>query len=95
MEEAEAAAPAVCSGRTPEVRISREKRVRGRSESATSVGGTTSSAMAKWNNQRKYQQAQKRFRHKCRAYKYRKNNDAEGEKEIKLIKGMGAGGVHP
>jgi hypothetical protein len=47
--------------------------------------------MAKWNDQRKNQQAQKRFRHKCRAYKYRKNNDAEGEKEIKLIKGMGRG----
>lgn len=47
--------------------------------------------MAKRNSQRKYQQMQKRFRHKCQAYKYRKNNDAEGEKEIKLIKGMGRG----
>lgn len=82
---------AVCSGRTPEVRNGREKRKCGRSVSATSVGGTTSGAMAKWNNQRKYQQTQKRFRHKCRAYKYRKNNGAKGKKEIKLIKGMGRG----
>lgn len=47
--------------------------------------------MTKWNNQREYQQTQKRFRHKCRAHKYRKNDDAQGEKEIKLIKGMGRG----
>ncbi len=75
------------SGRTTEVRTDREKRECGRSVYATSGGGTTSGAVAKWNNQ----QPQKRFRHKCRAHKYRKNDDAQGEKEIKLIKGMGRG----
>jgi len=64
------------------VRTSREKRERGRSVSATSVGGTISGAMAKWNNQRKYKQTQKRFRHKCRAHNYRKNNGAKGKKKL-------------
>lgn len=49
----------------------------------------------KRNRQRKYQQTQKRFQHKCRAHKYRKKDDAKGEKEIKLIKGMGASGMQP
>lgn len=79
------------SDKTVEVRTGREKRERGRNVHATSVGGTTGDGMAKWNNQRKNQQSQKRFRHKCRTHKYRKNNDAEGEKEIKLIKGMRGG----
>nr|WP_140895278.1 hypothetical protein [Pseudomonas caspiana] len=83
---------AVRSDRTSRVRAGREKRECGRSVSATSVGRTTSGTMAKRNDQRKNQQTQKRFRHKCRAYKYRKNDDAKGEKEIKLIKGMGRGG---
>ena len=37
---------AACSGRTPEVRTDGSKRERGRSVSATSVGGTTSEQAA-------------------------------------------------
>lgn len=92
---------AACSGRTPEVRTDGSKRERGRSVSATSVGGTTSEQAnkrrrgGKRNLQRKYQQTQKRFQHKCRAHKSRKKDGAKGEKEIKLIKGMGTSGMQP